>query len=103
MKNRPKVIMSSPIGFAGTTIQFDEIEAPADLTGMTSYCNHPATRVLLEGLGAETVQGKYEGPAQGESFLAAQLRDNPRNGGFTQHQEISGVDQLRFTLCSRIK
>lgn len=104
------VIVSSPIGFAGTTIRFEEVPFPKDLTGCRSYVGHPATRALLEALGAETdasgpngAPGKWAGPAVGEVYLAVPLASNPRTEGWTPNVAIETVAQLRAIRCTRIE
>lgn len=98
-----KNILSTPLGFSGSTIQFEEVEFPTDLTGSTSYVGHPATRQLLEALGAETATGKYGGPAVGESYLAVPLANNARTEGWTQNTAVQDVSELKAILCTRIK
>jgi hypothetical protein len=96
------VIVSSPLGFSGATIKFEEVAFPADLAGATSYVGHPATKALIEALGAQTVTGKWAGPAVGESYLAVPLAQNNREGGYTQDQAIESVSELRAIRCTRI-
>lgn len=107
-QNKAKVIAPSPLGFPGATIQFEEMPFPADLTGMTSYVGHPATRSLLEALGAQTDAsnngnpGRWQGPAIGESYLAIPLASNAREGGYTKDVAIDSVSALRAIRCTRI-
>lgn len=96
------VVVSSPIGFAGATVKFEDVAMPTSMEGVTSYVGHPATRALLEALGATTVSGKWAGPSVGESYLAVPLALNPREGGFTRDVAISDVSELRAILCTRI-
>lgn len=96
------VVVSSPLGFPGATIRFEEVEFPSSLTGCQSYVGHPATRQLLEALGAETLPGRWQGPAVGESYLAVPLAQNQREGGWTQDQAISSTRELRAIRCTRI-
>ncbi len=98
------IIMSSPLGFPGATIKYQEIDFPHDLTGKTSYCGHPSTKQLLEALGASTIKGRYGGPAVGESFIAVPLQPSsaPREEGFTSDKAIESVADLRAILCTRI-
>lgn len=80
-KGNKMIIISSPLGFPSTTISFNEIPFPADLSGAKSYVGHPATKALLEALGASTVAGKWAGPTIGESYIAVPLAQNAREGG----------------------
>lgn len=96
------VVLSSPLAFAGATIKAEEVPFPASLAGATSYVGHPATRALLEALGAETVGGKWAGPEVGEKYLAVPLAQNQREGGYTQDQAIESVAELRAILLERV-
>lgn len=103
------VIVSTPLGFAGSTIRFEEIDFPASLAGMVSFVGHPATRSLVEALGAVTdasgvngAPGKYAGPAVGESYLAVPLAANPRAEGWTANVAVESVKELKAILCTRI-
>jgi hypothetical protein len=96
------VIISSPLGFAGTTVRFEEVAFPQSLEGAISYVGHPSTRALLEALGAETRTGRWEGPAVNESYLAVPLAQNAREGGWTRDVAIESVRELRAIRCTRI-
>ena len=96
------IILSSALGFPGTTVKFDEVAFPKDLTGCVSYVGHPATKALLEGLGASTVSGRWVGPEIGESYLAVPLAQNAREGGYTKDMAIESVSELKAILCTRV-
>lgn len=102
------IIVSSPLGFAGTTIRFEEVPFPSTLQGCVSFVGHPTTRQLLEQLGATTdnsnngAPGKWFGPAIGEQYLAVPLMNNAREGGFTTEQAVSSIASLKAILCTRI-
>lgn len=96
------IIVSSLLGFTGTTIRFEEVAFPSTLAGATSYVGHPATKALLEALGATTVAGRWEGPAIGESYLAVPLAQNMRTEGWTANTAIESVAELKAILCTRI-
>ena len=98
----PKVVVSSPLGFAGATIYFEEIAFPATLAGMTSYVGHPATKALLEALGATFTPGRWVGPEVGESYLAVPLATNPRPEGVTVEAAVEDTAGLKAILCTRI-
>jgi hypothetical protein len=102
------VIVSSPLGFSGSTIRFDEIPFPV-IDGMTSYVGHPSTRQLLEKLGACTDAsgangnvGKWQGPNVGEQYLAVPLVNNVRPDGVTVEQAVTDVSKIKAILCTRI-
>jgi hypothetical protein len=59
---RPKivVILSSPLGFPGATIKFEEAEFPSSLAGCTSYVGHPATRAKNFPISGNFVPTSYE-------------------------------------------
>ncbi len=97
------IIVSSPLGFVGTTIKFENIEFPKSLRGCVSYVGHPATKLLLEALGASTAVGKWEGPQIGESYIAVPLAQNTREGGYTKDQAVESTAQLSAVLCTRVE
>jgi hypothetical protein len=96
------VVVSSPLGFPGATIKFEEVEFPDSLEGSISYVGHPATRALLEALGAETRLGRWEGPAVNEVYLAVPLSQNKREDGRTRDVAIESIKELRAIRCTRI-
>jgi len=96
------VILSSPLGFAGSTIKFEEIEFPQDLAGCVSYVGHPATKLLLEVLGAKTLQGLWEGPRIEESYIAVPLARNAREDGWTRDVAVESTRELRAIRFTRI-
>lgn len=96
------VIVSSPLGFIGTTIQFEEITFPSSLEGTISYVGHPATKALLEALGAVSIPGKWQGPQIGEVYLAVPLAQNTREAGWTHDQAIESIAELKAIQCTRI-
>lgn len=105
----PRVVLSTALGFAGQTLRFDEIPFPASLAGMISYVGHPATRALVEALGATTDAtgpngnpGKFSGLAVGESYLAVPLASNPRAEGWTANVAIESIQDLKAILVTRI-
>ena len=97
------IILPSPLGFPGATIQFEEVAFPQSLEGCRSYVGHPATRALLEALGAEFVPGRWDGPAVGESYLSVPLARNEREGGWTKDVAVKSVAQLRAIRCTRVQ
>ncbi len=105
----PHVILSTPLGFPGQVLVFDEIPFPKDLYGMISYVGHPSTRALVEALGATTDTtgangnpGKFAGLAVGESYLAVPLASNPRTEGWTANVAIESIAELKAILVTRI-
>lgn len=97
-----KAILSSPLGFAGMTLKFEEVEFPISLQGIPHYVGHPATKELLDLLGAEHTKGLYSGPDVGESFLAVPLNRNPREEGYTVDTAIDSVKDLRAIKVTRV-
>lgn len=109
VRQEPKVVVSSPLGFAGMVIMFEEVPFPSSLEGMVSYVGHPATRALLEALGATTdasgvngAPGRWNGPQVDESYIAVPLAQNQRPGGVTAEQAVSDTKELKAILCTRI-
>jgi hypothetical protein len=96
------------MGFAGMTIKFESVEFPTDLTNHRSFVGHPATKELLEALGAitdtsgiEGKPGKYAGPMVGDFYLSVPLCNNPRDG--KPDQIISSVSSLKCIKCTRME
>lgn len=102
------IVVSSPLGFNGTTIKFEEVPFPGSLENHKSYVGHPATRQLLEALGASTDvsnngnPGRWAGPAVNESYLAVPLTNNTPAQGWTQDVAIKSTSELRAILCTRV-
>jgi len=96
------IVVSSPLGFPGATICFTEVSFPSDLAGCVSYVGHPATKALIEGLGAETVTGRWAGPEVGEKYLAVPLAQNARAEGWTKDTAIESVSALKAIICERV-
>lgn len=97
-------ILSSPIGFPGGTFSFEEVSFPTDLTDVTHYVGHPATKALIEALGAvPTSEKKFSGLEVGQSYLAVPLALNPRTEGWTTNTAVSDVSQLKAVLVTRVE
>jgi len=73
-----------------------------DLAGLPHYVGHPATRAILDALGAEYTPGRWEGPGVGESYIAFPLARNERPGGKTDEAVNVTLDDIRVTLVTRI-
>jgi hypothetical protein len=83
-------------------VRFEETPFPASLEGCQSYVGHPSTKALLEALGAQTIPGRWEGPAVGEQYLAVPLMQNEREDGWTKDKAVSSVNALRAIRCTRV-
>lgn len=101
--SKNNVVLSSPLVFGDGLFKSEEIAFPHDLSGNIHYVGHPATKALLEALGATYVPGRWNGPAVGESYLAVPLALNPRAEGYTQDTAISDVSQLRAIRITRLE
>ena len=99
-----KAILSSPIGFAGSTVQFTEVDFPSNLAGYPHFVGHPATKQLLGSLGAEFTPGRFAGLEIGESFLAVPLAptQSPRPDGMTAEAVTVDTSKLKAIVCTRI-
>lgn len=95
-------ILSSTVLTPGT-FRAEEIPFPASLEGIPHYVGHPATRSLVEALGAEKAsETLFGGLEVGQSYLAIPLQRNPREGGYTQDIAISDTSELKAMLVTRI-
>ncbi|MEK7611391.1 MAG: hypothetical protein AAB486_03415 [Patescibacteria group bacterium] len=94
--------MSSTVLTDGT-FQCETVPFPKDLTGVQHYVGHPATKGLLEALGAVQAPEKlFKGLEVGESYLAVPLANNPRADGYTVETAVSDVGQLTAKIVTRI-
>lgn len=94
-------ILSSTVLTDGT-FTCQTIEFPKELTGVPHYVGHPATKGLIEALGAVPAPEKlFKGLEVGQSFLAVPLALNPRAEGYTADTAVSDVSQLRAKLVTR--
>jgi hypothetical protein len=102
-----KVVLSTPLGFSGMVIKFEDVDFPKSLSGTMSYCGHPNTKSLLEALGTQSVDlkntPKWEGPSVGESYLAVPLvMSNRHESGYTKDVAVQDIAELKAILCTRI-
>ena len=96
-------ILSSTVLTKGTFV-CDAMPFPKDLVGIPHYVGHPATKALLDALGALPAPEKLFGGLEiGQSFLAVPLANNPRdNAGMTRDIAIANASQLVAKLVTRI-
>lgn len=95
-------ILSSTVLTEGT-FECKTVPFPTDLTGTQHYVGHPATKALLEALGANPAPTKLFGGLEvGQSFLAVPLASNPRADGYTADTAVSDVSQLTAKVVTRI-
>jgi len=95
-------VLSSPLCFGDGLFKSEEVDFPDDMAGLPHYVGHPATRALLEALGAEYTPGRWIGPTVGESYIAVPLAQNPREGGWTQDTAVEDVSALRAIRITRL-
>lgn len=98
----PVAVLSSTVltdgVFACHTVDF-----PASLAGVPHYVGHPATKVLLEALGAEQAPSRlFTGLEVGESYLAVPLAQNERPDGMTRDTAISDAIALHAKMVTRL-
>ena len=102
--NTPSAILSSTIVNVSGLYEV-QVNAPLpNLEGIPSYVGHPDTAALLAELGVEA-QPKgslFGGLEVGQSFVAVPLQNPNRSQGWTVDQAVSGVDQLRVTIVTRV-
>lgn len=95
-------IVSSTILTDGTFV-CETISFPQDLAGVPHYVGHPATKGLIEALGATQAPTKFFGGLEvGESYLAVPLANNPRSEGYTTDLAISDISELTAKKVTRI-
>lgn len=97
-----KAILSSTVLTDGT-FQCETVPFPKDLTGTPHYVGHPATKALIEALGATPAPEKlFRGLEVGQSYLAVPLANNPRAEGYTADTAVNDVSQLTAKKVTRI-
>lgn len=95
-------ILSSTVLTDGT-FHCETVPFPKDLAGVPHYVGHPATKALIEALGATPAPTKlFGGLDVGQSYLAVPLANNPRAGGYTADTAVSDVSQLTAKVVTRI-
>ena len=102
-----KAILSTTVLPLDGTYQVKTLNAVPDVKGVTHFIGHPATRAIVENLGATpTLQKMFKGLEVGESALACSIkqdRTNRNTNGFTSpHQDVS-IGDLQFRLITRIE
>jgi len=78
-----------------------------DITGVTHYINHPATKEIVESLGAVPAESKlFEGLEVGEvaiAFPIAQGKSTRAEKGFTEpHQDVM-LEDLTIRIIERLE
>ena len=100
--NNIVAILSSTVLTDGT-FECQTIQFPTDLAGVPHFVGHPATKSLLETLGAvQSGQRLFGGLNVGESFLAVPLAHNERPEGMTVDTAIEDVSQLTAKIVRRV-
>ena len=99
-------VLSSTVLTDGT-FECKEVSFPSaeELAGVPHYVGHPATKGLLEALGAIAAPSKlFGGLAVGESYLAVPLATSPRAEGeaWTRDVAISSVSELKAKRVTRL-
>lgn len=85
------------------TFTCETIPFPQELSGIPHYVGHPDTKALVEALGAvKAPTNLFEGLEVGESYLAVPLANNQRADGWTVHQAVAGLHQLKAKVVTRI-
>lgn len=95
-------ILSSTV-LTGGVFVCENIPFPQELGRIPHYVGHPATKGLVEALGAVPAPTKlFGGLAVGESYLAIPLAVNPRAEGYTADTAVNDVSQLQAKLVTRL-
>lgn len=95
-------ILSTTILTVGD-FRVEQIAFPESLAGIPHYVGHPETKALIEELGAQQAPEKlFTGLQVGETYLAVPLANNKREAGWTVHQAVAGVHELRAMRVTRI-
>lgn len=102
MKTGFVAVLSSTILTDGT-FECQTVNFPASLAGVSHYVGHPATKGLIEALGAIPAPTKlFGGLKVGESYLAVPLAVNPRVEGYTVDTAVADVSQLTARIVTRV-
>jgi hypothetical protein len=100
MKNF-KVILSSTVLVLDGTYSCNTLTTVPDVADLPHHIGHPATKEILNSLGAVHTPGNFSGLAVGDSMLVVSLANNQRAGGFTTHQDVD-IMGLTFKVVTRI-
>ncbi len=97
-------ILSTTVLPLDGTYRVGTIPFPASLAGIPHYIGHPATKALIEALGAVPAPTKlFAGQEVGEVVLAVPLAANARDGGWTLDQAVSDISALKARLVIRLE
>lgn len=95
-------VLSSTVLTEGT-FTCVKVDFPTDLAGVVHYVGHPATKALVEALGATQASEKlFKGLEVGQSYLATPLAQNPRAEGWTKDTAVTDASQLKALVVTRI-
>jgi hypothetical protein len=102
-----KAILSTTVLPLDGTYQVKTLDTIPDVKGVTHFIGHPATREIVENLGAvPTLQKLFKGLEVGEQalcFSIKQDRTNRKDNGFTApHQDVT-LSDLSIRLITRIE
>jgi hypothetical protein len=106
-KKGPEVraILTSTVCPIDGTYQVLTIDKPESLSGILHYVGHPATRALVEGMGAvKAPSNLFEGLGIGETALVVSIKQgcsSRATQGMTVDQAVT-IDDLTFRVMTRI-
>jgi len=106
-KEAPEVraILTTTVCPLDGTYQVSTVDRPNDLSGIPHYVGHPATRTIVEAMGAvKAPSNLFEGLGIGETALIVSIKQGCSSRaaqGVTVDQEVS-VDDLTFRIMTRI-
>lgn len=93
---------------SSTLLQLEGDYRYASLTGapeirdVPHFVGHPATKFLLDGLGAVYSKGLFQGLEVGATFVVAQLKDPRKGAAFTVDQPGVAPEDLKWGTVTRL-
>jgi hypothetical protein len=116
-------VLSSTVLTKDGIYQYEGTDTPPDVSGLPHYVGHPATRYLLDGMGAVYTPGYFGGlktptgdrafyaghphlhddkdDMEFEGFYVAQLKDPRKGSAFTVDQSNVTADDLKWGVVIR--
>lgn len=95
-------ILSTTLLQSEGVYQYTPLTDAPDVTGISHYVGHPATRHILDFSGAVYTPGLFAGLQVGQAVYVAQLKDPRKGGAFTVDAPNVGSDDLKWGMVIRL-
>jgi hypothetical protein len=105
MSQAVAILSTTLISFDDGNYNYKKLTSPLypyELDRIPHYVGHPATKYILDSLGAIYVPGGFTGLKVGESFYVAQLKDGRKGAAFTVDQPNVTPDDIKWGIVTRL-